>query len=299
LINKYKDLPVKKYVVYREIYGLELDMETQKLGLFTIHNSSTVTTLLEQNQISLSPETSCVIAVTVEAAEPNKAQDEANVLFEQFDFVIRYLIGDAKDLDIGITDFSINRTFRSFVFCERIPQTVADEGKGAIQDMKFSTIAKVTDESFMGIFEFIGNKNLSNIGKSILLAVKWISEAFKDSSNESAFLKSVVAMEILCSNNLERSISSNLAEITALLVGANYETRIKIKKDIKMLYSKRSGIVHSGNKCIENEDLKLLWFYMDYLIRQLLSFEKNGKFKNIQEIFDKIEELKYNNINFG
>ncbi|XOB63872.1 hypothetical protein ACMC5R_07175 [Deferribacteres bacterium DY0037] len=298
LVNKYKNLPIKTYVVYREIYGLELDQNPPKLGLFTIRNSSTLITLLKQNKISLAPETSCVIEVTVEAAEPEKAQDEANVLFEQFDFVIRYLIGDTKDLDIGITDFSVNRTFRSFVFCKGIPQAIADKGKGAIQDMTFSTIAKVTDESIMGLFEFIGNKHPSDIAKRILLAIQWISEAFKDSSNESAFLKSVVAMEILCSNNLERSISSNLAEITALLVGENYETRLKIKKDIKNLYSKRSGIVHSGNKCIENDDLKLLWFYADYVIRQLLSFEKHGTFKSIQEIFDQIEELKYNNINF-
>jgi len=299
LVKKYKELPVKDFTVYREIYGLELDQDFTKLGLFTIHNSSTVTTLLEQKKISLAPETSCVIEVTVEASEPDKAREDANILFEQFDFVIRYLIGDAKDLDIGITDFSVNRTFRSFIFCEGLPTKIADEGKGAIQDMTFSAIEKVTDPLIMKLFELVGSSKLTDIEKRIILAVKWIAEAYKEHSKESAFLKSVVALEILCASDLSGSISSSIAEITALLVGDDYDSRLKIKKDIKELYAKRSGIVHNGNKKINTKDLNEIWSYLDSLIKKFLIFEEKKTFGTIENIVKEIEKLKYANIHFN
>ena len=89
----------------------------------------------------------------------------------------------------------------------------------------------------------------------------------------------------------KQSITNAIAEGVALVLGDDLETRRRLKKRMKELYSNRSGLSHGGSKEILESDLLHL---QDIAGRLLVwAIKQVDNFKSHQELFDWIEAQKF------
>jgi hypothetical protein len=84
-------------------------------------------------------------------------------------------------------------------------------------------------------------------------------------------LKLFVSLETLLLFDEHEPIASNLAQRTAILVGADYPRRRNIVKFVKEMYKKRSGVIHHGGKDILESELQELMYLTQTAITTLLS----------------------------
>ncbi|MEL6351243.1 MAG: hypothetical protein AAFR58_05720, partial [Cyanobacteria bacterium J06627_28] len=82
------------------------------------------------------------------------------------------------------------------------------------------------------------------------------SQTHMDLENE--FLNLITCLEVFFTPPGGDPISSTIAESVALWLGSNLEERIKIRKRIKKLYTRRSEVSHGSTDPIKTEDLAYL-----------------------------------------
>jgi len=106
---------------------------------------------------------------------------------------------------------------------------------------------------------------------------------------DDAFLQLYVALE-----SITPSIkSSSIPDSVSFILGKDYETRIKIHREIQDLTDKRSRIVHQNISQINvsDKDYEILF---DYVKKMIFHLHKNStQYKNMEELQKKIDRLKY------
>jgi hypothetical protein len=109
--------------------------------------------------------------------------------------------------------------------------------------------------------------NSQTIGQRILRAVHWYGRAVDAESMEERFVSLCIAIESLLIgiqgniNDINNgSITQNLGERCAYLLGHDFEQRKTIYRDIKRLYGIRSKIVHDGSS-VQLVDLSKIGYY--------------------------------------
>lgn len=176
----------------------------------------------------------------------------------------------------------------------------------ATHEMAAIPIPRLIDESRLALWRRFGFERLSNIladrnlteyEKRIRRAIRWMGEARLTANLEDAFVKNSIALESLLlgpGGQLSDprasigSITSQLAERAAFLLGRNGEEREKIVKDIRRLYSLRSKIVHrAGN--VNEADLTLWELYIGQCLMAVLTFE----FRDIDSLRKWVNRLKF------
>lgn len=116
-------------------------------------------------------------------------------------------------------------------------------------------------------------------------------------------LFNIAALEsLLLTKNDRDYLGNKLAEKTAFLLGKDFEQRMKIFRDIKKLYSKRSALIHGGKEQdISIRDERQSEMYVKEVIFKLAELYKQykeieGKSKSSQS--EGLEDL-FNSLKFG
>ena len=102
----------------------------------------------------------------------------------------------------------------------------------------------------------------SDMEHKLLDGVHWLGESTKPDTNRARFVKIGVALEALTGGEPKkdemlqvRGITAMLAERAAFIAGKDFDDRLKIDKDIRGYYAKRSDIVHGRKRDISLSDI--------------------------------------------
>jgi len=138
------------------------------------------------------------------------------------------------------------------------------------------------------IFDYLKKEPPYEIQKKIIRAVSWIGQAMRNKKINEAFLELSLALESLLVSDtdfISKSITAQVSEDVAFLIGINLNDRIEICKNTKKLYGKRSSVVHpKGNENISESDYYLLVDYLKRIIDSLFKLIDDQKIRNSKEL---------------
>jgi hypothetical protein len=137
---------------------------------------------------------------------------------------------------------------------------------------------------FDRLCEILAADRPDDMGKRVLRAVRWMGEARRTGNLDDAFVKNSIALETLLLGDGPNftdpktsigSITSQLAERAAFLLGRHGQERERVAGDVRRLYAIRSSIVHRGAS-VEEEDLTRWELYIIHCLAALLILDFGG-----------------------
>lgn len=208
-----------------------------------------------------------LVSVIIEAKVSGRAHELAEDLFKRFENILRYLFSDpsyskAKTHDLGIFDFRKKDWSESYDLSHSSTGGIFTP-IGTSQNFKFNSKTLVNKVHMRKIWSIVSKKNLSKIEIRLLNAIEWIGKAKHEIEKEKAFILYFFSIESLLNftdNGLVTpSLTHQMKEYTAFILGKNKAERIEIDKNFSNLYGIRSSIVHGTLKEItkyEMEDVR-------------------------------------------
>lgn len=298
-VIKNKIINPKKFIIFKEIFGVEV-VESASFGDFTIYNLDKCREFLEKKYENYSEKFKnlekniYLIKTEYESSKGEVALANADIKINEFINSL-YYIYDSQYINPTCNKYEstslVNFAFSENTYCE-------------VSTSKLQTsinldliISKMQDNEILTklikIITSTSNNELENLIKD---AVNWIGESIKDNNPSTSLLKAVISLETLLSfseGQITPSIMHTICEASAFILGNDFETRLKIEKNIKKIYSTRSSITHSGKKeKIINIEKKYIISIVKSIINTLLS-DKFLDCKNKKELMDKIKKIKY------
>jgi hypothetical protein len=154
------------------------------------------------------------------------------------------------------------------------------------------------DNGFKEIGQIFSTENPSRLQQRIIRAIRWFAQGTDSDSKVDAFIKCIVALEILLGQEAKdphiptAGITARLAERTAFLLGVNVDRdqRKQIAKDITRLHRKRGKLVHGSSSDVNVQELSLL---ETYVRRVIFVFAKQEDYTAYQGFVDWVENQKF------
>jgi hypothetical protein len=139
----------------------------------------------------------------------------------------------------------------------------------------------------------MGNNELT---KKVLLAVDWIGQSIAEKVASSAFIKAAIALEVLFSPKKEfisSSITAQISESVAMLLGSNAESRFQTEKEVKDLYGIRSKVAHEGKTDVAYADLAEVQHLAREVVIKMLTLESLKTLATGQDLQQFLKSQKY------
>jgi len=147
------------------------------------------------------------------------------------------------------------------------------------------------------IFQYLTKQPPIDIEKRIRTSVSWIGQGLRNPNLSEGFIELVFALETLLTFDEianAKSITVQLAEDVALLIGDSLNARKEIFAKVKHLYGKRSAIVHpKGKKKIESNDFLLLIRYLKEIVSSLFGLLDSKNVNSGKMLREYIDDLKF------
>lgn len=306
-IDELKKLELFQIKVARSIQGIELKQKENiyKLADFEIYHFPTHKDYLV-SLTNMNPEIlfhkqkhEYLIGINVVAREPNRAAEIADKYFKRFELCF-YFIKGIKDShhELGILNYSGINPNETFVLSKK-GGFRSSSSTGAFRKIN------IDDEYFINktdgydtLWTLLTKDKPNNLENKIINSVMWAGESIWVKEPAIAFIQVATALEILLTYSepkqiITPSITHQIAEAAAIIIGETTQERIKIESDIKNLYGKRSAIAHAGLRDIEAKDYYTFFFYVKELIVELIINEKFSKINSVGELHKLIKQIKY------
>ncbi|MFW2504583.1 hypothetical protein [Clostridium diolis] len=311
LINQLLGIEKQEWLIFMEIYGV--NMETEKpleFGQFTIYNWEKHRNIVVDKFKSAEPDpnainkwikedTKYLISVAVTSRDSSRAKSLADEKFRQVENIFAYMHGGiSHHFNIGIVHYDGDFSNRSISVSSSNMTSASTQKSGSHKihlDKNIHFFDHVNGNH--KIWEIARKINKSDIEKRLLIAVEWIGKGVNDLDDAKAFVQFIFAIEGLLKQNeggiINASISSQISEFAAFLIGYTLEERIKIEKLCKNLYTKRSAIAHGGSQSITKEDLENALDLSKKLVIKILTSPEFSCINSINEIAEWIKKKRY------
>lgn len=132
--------------------------------------------------------------------------------------------------------------------------------------------------------------SLSDFERVLLRAIHWFGNALAQPQPENELLSLVTCLEVFLTPRDGNPIGAAIAEGVALLLETTLERRKTLKKRVKELYGKRSGVSHGGEKAVLESDLAELREIVRKMIRRMISL--NTTVPTQKRLLELIEDQK-------
>ncbi|WP_158301328.1 HEPN domain-containing protein [Janthinobacterium sp. BJB426] len=275
-------LPVTEHQIYRPINGVvkDTDCGPVTLGPFTVYHTNADAGPLDESMrgrlgmVLLDKSEHYLIKVEVKAREPVKALELANALFERFERTIRFMVGPNSGFTVSILTQNTPCDKRAIVLNKSRGSSEVGRGSSIpdldIDDAYFHD-AEVGYDRIWAIFDSTSN---SELAKKLLLAVDWVGQSIAEKVPSSAFIKAAIALEVLLSPPKEfisASITFQISESVAMLLGTDSASRIRLETEAKRLYSIRSDVAHKGIAEVDSFDLVAMQDMARGVVKKILT----------------------------
>jgi hypothetical protein len=298
MINYFNNQSIEDISVWREISGIELkDKSIINLCEFTILDWQKEKTRIEcelpynPEAIWLNRDYSYLIGIKVKARDFTKAYELSDKYFTSFENIIHIIIGYPDNAYcVTILSSDIGLVGQCIAYSKNLG--IGSKSQGWKRFLRPVTLDDVyfSDDEFLPLYQLILNENRTELQQRLYMAANWLGQAIRSNEIVDGYLKSIISLEILLSTNIDGvitpSITYQFSESIALLLGKTVEQRLAIEKEVKDMYGKRSGIVHSGNTKIERIDFLKSCQYSRNVLFELLTEPKYnvGSIKDVLEI---------------
>lgn len=248
--------------------------------------------------------TECLAIVEVTANDYQKAIHIAIQKIEQSLNVLRFF---RIDLSATIDGYGLVRGSTKVLYwnsSSKSPGLTIDSSKLTYPQITI-TQAKWEERKTLGLAEIHDlllkpQDQLKQMEEDILSAIYWIGQSLADSSETDAFVRIMVALDILLAQDTRKK-KENIARRYASIVYANSskETILQVYNHLKELYSTRNEIMHAGEKYVDKDSVTAARVYASSLLLLLLKNAKahptitdliEKKFPILNHIFPAIEE---------
>jgi hypothetical protein len=175
-------------------------------------------------------------------------------------------------------------------------------GTGIAQiELRKHVLSRLLQEEWELINNLILKKGHSDTEIKLLESIHWLAESTKPDTRNAKFAKIGFALEALIGGEAEdeelkvRGITAMLAERAAFIGGTSLEDRLKIDKDVRKYYGKRSKIVHGGNEQVSLDDIDGFGLLTRRLTLALLRkiFELGVEIGDVEKLEKWIKTQKY------
>jgi hypothetical protein len=241
---------------------------------------------VKNNKSPLEKDHIYLIYKNIEAIDERKAKILLEKKFEHFINTFLYCYGSKRDDNqkISLHNISSNETN---LLINQNGETINSWGRKDLINPVYS-IPKIfpIDKNYKELFNFLDtDENLTPIERKIKIAVNWIGKSLKNNNIDEAFLYLFLGLESLFSRDdkelISSSIINHISEIVAFLNSDSPIDRINISQKIKILYGKRSSLVHTGVCNVLEGDYYDLLYFIKTAIEKLFLL-KNDKINSIK-----------------
>ena len=299
-------LPLEEYRMVRPILGVSMTPEDApvRFGDFKIGFGDQYLLWLRDNppfSLSLEPaaKDQLFIECKVLANDPEAAEKLADSLFYRFELGFRVLIGRRADwVEVGIENHHGAQMRDFFVFSrDGRPVRRGSSWKGAMQPYLLNNERfPMPNAALTRMFALITRPN-SELEEHIIRCAEWTGQAIAEPNEAAALVKAAIALEVLFSSNekgpFAPSITSQIAECCAFLLGDEAKSPEDVEREVKRLYGVRSAVVHSGKDFVDSNDLDILISICRKVLLVLLGDEPFAEMDTMAKLAAYFKDRKY------
>jgi hypothetical protein len=223
----------------------------------------------------------------------------ATVLFEQFELVVAYMLG-IRDCHYNVAVVNAKQRYvsQSMAFTSDGGLTMGSQLNGPIHDVDLhDPYFRSKETGHERLWELLSSSNHCEIEKRLVNAVEWAGRALLDTDDAKAFIQLMLAVESLLQidqkTQIKPSIVSQLAETSAFILGEDCDSRIKLERRMKELYTRRSAHVHAGSRHVEKQDLYDALGFVKGLTHEFLVSPIFSKLHKMSDVAELTQKMKY------
>lgn len=132
--------------------------------------------------------------------------------------------------------------------------------------------------------------SLTDLDRAILRGIRWFGNALCQVEAENELLSLTTCLETCLTPRDGNPIGTAIAEGVAILLGEGLAERKKLKRRVKDLYGKRSGVSHGGEKAVLGSDLVELRDIASRLVRKVICMRATASSQ--KALLEMIEDAK-------
>lgn len=233
-------------------------------------------------------------------AEPIRAQQRATEETRRILDLLRYSIPALYPKDAEVKIGLMGDLFQGPVMRLILATNFADltrkgEHVGPLQPLRL-TPENIEHMHNIGVFKLSDvllkpYNNTSPFERSLLQAVHWFANAQTRNDPSDQLRDLVTCLEVYLTPKDGNPIGTAVAEGVAIIVGTDVSDRIRIKKQIKALYSMRSAVSHGGQTSVAQKDVDSLEQIAGQLTMILI--ERSNQFKRTEDLLNWVEVQKF------
>lgn len=314
LLKQLEEMPIVEYTVLKPIHGIKLNKdEILDFGLIKVidYNNEKHEKYIRLkagglNKMTLwGPHPSDYYVMTVvDARESEHAYELSESIFYNFEYFLKFSLGrPLKEGEyIGILNVSYLLP-KTGILLERDGSVTSKHENTGITtfidiDNDYFFSKDSCNDKLWNLLLYTASGENSKFKNKLIQAIQWVGKAFSEIDLSMAMLQYTMALESIFSN-LEKgiitpSITANIAESIALIVGKNYDDRIELEKTVKDIYSTRSAISHGSKKAISELDTIIASKICIVTIRQFLQDPELEKIETPEKFLEILKRKKYN-----
>ncbi|MBU3199496.1 hypothetical protein LL037_23830 [Clostridium estertheticum] len=153
-----------------------------------------------------------------------------------------------------------------------------------LQDKRFKEFDPIWDKLFR-----INTEN-NEIFKRIQTSLMWLGESMEENRTEQAFVKAIFSLEGIIGKKNSGGIAESLSTNVAVILCSDYESRMKMKKKVKRLYSVRSKAVHGESMICSLQEYLDVCQIVRNIIFKFINDPEFNKFDKFDQIEQKINK---------
>jgi hypothetical protein len=162
-----------------------------------------------------------------------------------------------------------------------------------ILEIDDSTLAKMMELGLPAFVDIYNSRQsrTSKVEKALLRALQFFYNGYTALDTISEYLNYVMILECFLSPNDREQLSNTVAEGLGILLENDCERRMGLKKYVKLLYAKRSSLVHGQSDKIDMIAVKDAQ-YLAYKLIQIVLLNR-GSWKTQDDIAVHIDRIKF------
>lgn len=308
IIKYYEKYPMKEYNFIKVAYGISIqDAEYVEHKGITLIRKDFIGKYLEMNvsdsEIAshflkkLRTDNDVVyMKIVCVAKDSDKAQEYAIEKFKLIDTCFRFLLkfNNSDRVRFGFYNLNYESTSGMYGYNNDIFISMSELKDSMCIDTHLSYLFE--SETSNKVWDLLEKKNLNDMESRLKESIIWVSEASHQNDNAIAYMQCFLALESILMEQdgfINKSITAQISEYVAFIIGTGKNERISIEKEIKELYSIRSSIAHGKNKKGIDQQLVRMFLIVKIIIFKFLTDKKLMNLHNVKELREYITDLRF------
>ncbi|WP_099224196.1 HEPN domain-containing protein [Listeria costaricensis] len=305
-IKELKEASLKDFAVLSSIKGLKMNCIKKSFGEFQIiktpEGKDIITSMghmptkFFDEWFEAQSQEKMFLCIKISAQDYNSAIAMAKPKFEEFNAIMKFLLAGSKYRDVYTLQpdpYGID-----YIVLEPSSSYKKDTVDRSIHLINAESTS-LNNNLSRKVWE-LQKKKRNQKEERIFNAIIWCGKAMRDQDQKRSFVQLCFALETLLQveqsgrgSVVTPSVMNTLSENAAFICGNDYEERMKISKQVKNLYSKRSAIAHGREQDISEFDVDEMRLLIVQIITELLWGTEFENLERIEQLIDKINKKKF------